>query len=81
MVTLVSGICGQDMGRGSTGRIPLVRRFRGRPFEGIAEAIREKEARLRALWSNRLAYQMTILPEFDEVFRAVQRTLRQANLP
>lgn len=55
--------------------------FRGRPFEGIAEAIREKEARLRALWSNRLAYQMTILPEFDEVFRAVQRTLRQADLP
>jgi len=55
--------------------------FRGRPVEGIAEAIREKEARLRALWSNRLAYQMTILPEFDEVFRAVQRTLRQADLP
>ena len=55
--------------------------FRGRPLEGIAEAIREKEARLRALWSNRLAYQMTILPEFDEVFRAVQRTLRQADLP
>jgi len=55
--------------------------FRGKPFEGVAEAIRAKEARLRALWSNRLAYQMTILPEFDEVFRAVQRTLRQANLP
>ncbi len=55
--------------------------FRGRPFEGIAEAIRKKEARLRALWRRRLAYQMTILPEFDEVFRAVQRTLRQAGLP
>lgn len=55
--------------------------FRGRPFEGIAEAIREKEARLRALWSNRLAYQMALLPEFHEVFRAVQRTLRQAELP
>lgn len=55
--------------------------FRGRPFGGIAAAIRTKEARLRALWSRRLAYQMSMLPEFDEVFRAVQRTLRQANLP
>jgi predicted nucleotidyltransferase component of viral defense system len=55
--------------------------FRGKAFEGIAETIRDKGARLKALWSNRLAYQMTSLPEFDEVFRAVQRTLRQANLP
>ena len=55
--------------------------FRGKPFEGIAEAIRVKEGLLRALWSRRLAYQMTILPEFDEVFRAVQRTLRQAGVP
>ena len=55
--------------------------FRGKPLEGIAEAIRNKEARLKALWSKRLAYQMTMLPEFDEVFRAVQRTVRQADLP
>ena len=55
--------------------------FRDRPCEGIADAIRAKEARLKALWTNRLAYQMTSLPEFDEVFRAVVRTLRQANLP
>lgn len=55
--------------------------FRGKPFEGIAAAIRNKEARLKALWSGRLAYQMVTLPEFDDVFRAVQRTLRQANLP
>ncbi len=55
--------------------------FRGKPFEGIAAAIRNKEARLKALWSRRLAYQMVALPQFDEVFRAVQRTLRQANLP
>jgi hypothetical protein len=26
-------------------------------------------------------YQTAVLPEFDEVFRAVQRTLRQAELP
>jgi predicted nucleotidyltransferase component of viral defense system len=55
--------------------------FRGRPCEGLAEAIRAKEARLRALWDKRLGYQMAALPEFDEVFRAVQRTLRQAFLP
>ena len=55
--------------------------LRGKPFEGIAEAIRKKEARLRALWLGRLAYQMTVLPEFDDVFRAVLRTLRQADLP
>jgi predicted nucleotidyltransferase component of viral defense system len=55
--------------------------FRGKSFEGISEAIRVKEGRLRALWSHRLAYQMTILPEFDEVFRAVQRTLRQSGVP
>ena len=55
--------------------------FRGKPYEGIADAIRNKEARLKPLWSKRLAYQMTTLPEFDDVFRAVQRTLRQADLP
>ena len=55
--------------------------FRGKPFKGIAAAIRKKEARLKALWSSRLGYQMTMLPEFDEVVRAVVRTLRQAGLP
>lgn len=55
--------------------------FRGKAFEGIAAAIRNKEARLRALWSRRLAYQMPTLPQFDEVFRGVQRALRQANVP
>ncbi len=54
--------------------------FRKKPSTGIAEAIRKKEARLKALWENRLAYQMTRLPEFDEVFRAVQRTLRQSEV-
>jgi len=55
--------------------------FRGKQCEGLADAIRAKEARLKALWDNRLGYQMAALPEFDEVFRAVQRTLRQADLP
>jgi predicted nucleotidyltransferase component of viral defense system len=55
--------------------------FRDKPFQGIADSIRDKEARLEALWAGRLAYQMATLPEFDEVFRAVQRALRRANLP
>ena len=55
--------------------------LRGKQCEEIADAIRNKEARLKALWSKRLAYQMTTLPEFDDVFRAVLRTLRQAELP
>jgi predicted nucleotidyltransferase component of viral defense system len=59
----------------------MKRAFRGRPCEGLADAVRKKEARLRALWSGRLNYQMATLPEFNDVFRAVQRTLRQADLP
>jgi len=55
--------------------------FRTKPFEGIVDAIQNKEARLRALWTGRLANQMSTLPEFDEVFRVVRRTLRQADLP
>ena len=55
--------------------------FRGKPSAGLADAIRAKEARLKALWEKRLGYQMAELPEFDEVFRAVQRTLRQSVLP
>lgn len=55
--------------------------FRNKPCKDLEAATLQKEARLKALWSGRLAYQMTKLPEFDEVFRAVRRVLRQANLP
>ena len=55
--------------------------FRGKACEGLENAILQKEVRLKALWSGRLAYQMSKLPQFDEVFRAIRRTLRQANLP
>lgn len=34
--------------------------FRGKPSEGLAEAIRAKEGRLKALWDKRLAYQMIV---------------------
>jgi predicted nucleotidyltransferase component of viral defense system len=55
--------------------------FRKSPLEGIAVAIQKKEARLKALWSTRLDNQMSRLPKFDDVFRALRRTLRQAALP
>lgn len=54
--------------------------FREKPHEGLQESILKKEARLKVLWSRRLAYQMIELPEFDEIFRAVRRELRQAKL-
>jgi hypothetical protein len=55
--------------------------FRNKPWEGLEGSILQKEARLRALWSTRLGYQMSILPEFDQVFRAARRAIRRLNLP
>ena len=55
--------------------------FRRKPCEGLQTAIGRKEARLAALWEARLSHQMTALLRFEEVFRAVRRTLRQAKLP
>ena len=43
---------------------------------GIQEAIMKREARLKALWSVRLANQMSALPLFDQVFREFRRALR-----
>jgi uncharacterized protein len=55
--------------------------FRGKPCQGLQLAIARKEARLEALWTKRLAHQMVSLPPFEQVFRALRRTLRQADLP
>ncbi|MCC7384055.1 MAG: nucleotidyl transferase AbiEii/AbiGii toxin family protein [Deltaproteobacteria bacterium] len=54
--------------------------FRGRALTTLGEEFLKKEARLKRLWSARLAAQMAELPEFDRVFRAVHRSLRQAGL-
>lgn len=54
--------------------------FRGRALTTLGEEFLKKEARLKKLWSARLAAQMAELPEFDHVFRAVHRSLRQAGL-
>ncbi len=56
-------------------------RFRGRQIAGTEENILAKETRLKALWTTRLGHQIAQLPEFEEVFRAVRRHLRQANFP
>lgn len=54
--------------------------FRGRELEYMGEEFGRKEARLRKLWQIRLANQMVELPHFEEVYRAVQRSLRGAGL-
>ncbi|OGR00274.1 MAG: hypothetical protein A2505_09595 [Deltaproteobacteria bacterium RIFOXYD12_FULL_55_16] len=54
--------------------------FRGRGLEGMGEEFGKKEARLKKLWQMRLANQMAELPHFDEVYRAVQRSFRNAGL-
>ena len=61
---------------------PVVRKleFRELTLGQVGTEFRAKEARLRRLWQVRLAAQMAELPEFDGVYRAVQRALRQAGI-
>ena len=61
---------------------PVVRKleFRELTLAQVGTEFRSKEARLRRLWQVRLAAQMADLPEFDGVYRAVQRALRQARI-
>src|ERR1019366_6634246 len=53
--------------------------FRNVEPAGIQEAIMKKEARLKALWSVRLANQMSALPPFDQVFRESRRIISAAS--
>lgn len=62
------------------GEIERKLEFRGRTLATFGEEFRKKETRLKRLWTARLATQMVRLPEFDGVFRAVQRSVRQAGL-
>lgn len=55
--------------------------FRGRTGKGVEAMVANKEARLRRLWSTRLAPQINNLPPFDAVFRAVQRAVRDVGFP
>ena len=54
--------------------------FRGRTLTGMSDELDQKEVPLRKLWSARLGAQMAQLPPFDDVYRAVRRTLRSSRL-
>ena len=54
--------------------------FKDVDLTNTQQVFENKEGRLKSSWENRLAHQMTALPEFDEVYRAVKRELRQAEL-
>ena len=50
---------------------------RNQELRSISGALLQKEPRYRRLWTTRLSAQVAILPDFDRVFRAVRRALRQ----
>jgi predicted nucleotidyltransferase component of viral defense system len=54
--------------------------FRERELAAVLGNFLAKEGRYRGRWENRLSDQMTQLPEFDGVYRAVRRAMRQAGL-
>ena len=53
---------------------------RGKKIEEVYEEFSRKEVRLRKTWETRLSAQMTTLPEFDRIYRAVKRSFRQAKI-
>jgi predicted nucleotidyltransferase component of viral defense system len=63
-----------------THAVALKAEFRNRTMIGAKDIFLRKEVRLKKLWSVRLSAQMAELPEFDEVYRAVTRELRQGSL-
>ena len=54
--------------------------FRGRVRSAMTAELATKEARYNKLWAIRLGQQIATLPPFEDVFRAVQRSLREAGL-
>ncbi len=62
------------------GDIEMKMKFKGLPFEDRRGEFEKKEPRLKKTWESRLSKQMTSLPEFNEVFREVKRSFRQAGL-
>lgn len=51
---------------------------RGKTLDKVRHEFAKKEARLKTTWEKRLSVQMSSLPEFDDVYRAVKRVFRQA---
>jgi hypothetical protein len=58
--------------------VDLKMKFRKKELSDVRGGLIRKEARLKKLWNVRLATQMALLPEFDEVYRSILRELRQA---
>ena len=54
--------------------------FRGRSRDTMGEEFKKMEARYKKLWSPRLGSQLAVLPPFDDVFRSVRSSLREAEL-
>ena len=54
--------------------------FRGKKLADVREEFLRKETRFKKLWKMRLSSQMASIPEFSQVYRAVQREFRQAGL-
>jgi uncharacterized protein len=65
------------------GLVPDIERklaFRGRTRNAMTAELATKEARYKKLWAVRLGQQTATLPPFEDVFRAVRRSLREAGL-
>jgi predicted nucleotidyltransferase component of viral defense system len=60
--------------------IVLKLEFRGLTLAEVGKEFSAKEARYKKLWQVRLAAQMAELPEFDNIYRAVRRAIRQAGI-
>jgi predicted nucleotidyltransferase component of viral defense system len=54
--------------------------FRGKTLSDVKSVFHSKESRYKRLWEGRLSAQMRELPEFERVYREVQRAFRQAGL-
>ncbi|OGT36186.1 MAG: hypothetical protein A3F11_00325 [Gammaproteobacteria bacterium RIFCSPHIGHO2_12_FULL_37_14] len=53
---------------------------RGKKLDDVRDEFHKKEARLKKMWETRLSAQMANLSEFDNVYRAVKRSFRQAGI-
>lgn len=53
---------------------------RGKKLDEVREEFYKKEARLKKTWETRLSAQMANLSQFDNVYRAVKRSFRQAKI-
>ncbi len=53
---------------------------RNKQLDEVREEFSKKEMRLKKTWETRLSVQMASLSKFDNIYRAVKRALRQANI-